>query len=459
MRLLARLSILLGWLLLCLNSGMAHAQTLDGPVVVGKIDGTIDPVMAQYVSRVVRQANDEHARAVVFEMDTPGGLEDSMRSINQAFLASDVPTVVYVAPNGARAASAGMYICYAADLVGMTPTSNIGSATPVSFDSSGNEQQMTPEMQAKVENDAVAQVQALAQQHGRNADWAEQAIRQGSNLQASDALAQGVTNYVAPDLPSLLRQMDGTTVTTASGPVTVQTANVPTEAADMSPVESFLFTVTDPTVAYLLLSLGSLGILVELYNPGSVFPGVIGGIALLLALFALGTLPLNFAGLALMAFGLVLFGLEPFLPTHGILAVGGAVAFAIGSSLLIDVPPSESFLRIDPAAIAAVTLTILVGLFFLVASVVQVRRRRPVVGREALLGVRGVARTSIGRGTPGLAFVDGVQWRAVSAGPAIESGEQVVVEQVDGITLVVGRALGSARAIPTGVAPVRQPAT
>ena len=429
----------------------ASAQP-QSEVVVGNIKGIINPVMAGYVDRVITDAEKGNAEAVVFYMDTPGGLSDAMRDINLRIERSTVPVIIYVAPNGARAGSAGVYISYAAHLVGMAPTTNIGSATPIAEDSNGGEAQMSAEMKAKVTNDAVAGIRALADQRGRNADWAEEAVRQGANLQASDALQQHVVNYIATDLPDLLRQADGATVQIGNGQTaTLHTRDAQTQPADMSALESFLLTITNPTIAYILLSMGSLGLLLELYNPGAVFPGVIGGICLLLAFFALGTLPLNFAGLALIAFGLLLFGLEPFLTSHGILAAGGAIAFAFGSMLLINAPDAP-FLRVSGFAVAGVTGLFAVFFLVLVTAILRSRRRRVVTGREGLIDAIGTVRRDIEPTRHGIVLVQGEMWQAVTPEGRLSAGERVVVQSVEGLVLTVRRA---AEAIP---APPRPPA-
>jgi membrane-bound serine protease (ClpP class) len=432
--------------------GSAHAASTE-TVVVGHIDGIINPVMSSYVDRVITQGENEKAQAVVFYMDTPGGLSDAMRDINLRIERSTVPVIIYVGPNGARAGSAGVYISYAAQLVGMAPTTNIGSATPIAEGSNGGEAQMSPEMRAKVTNDAVAGIRALADQRGRNADWAEQAVRQGANLQASDALQQHVVNYVATDLSDLLRQADGATVEVAnSETVTLHTQSAATRPADMSELESFLLTITNPTIAYILLSMGSLGLLLEMYNPGSVFPGVIGGICLLLAFYALGTLPLNFAGLALIGFGLLLFALEPFLTAHGILAAGGGIAFVFGSMLLINTTDAP-FLQVSRVAIAGVT-ALLVGFFaVLVTAAIHSRRRRALTGREGLLGASGVVRRDIEPGRIGIVLVDGELWQAVSTDGRLTHDERVIVQSVDGLRLSVRRASDTVPAPPRPSAP------
>lgn len=438
----------------CLTVGHAAAQPASTEVVVGEIRGIVNPVMAGYVSRVIDEAERSNAAAVVLEMDTPGGLSDAMRDINLRILAARVPVVVYVAPDGARAGSAGVYIAYAAHLVGMAPATNIGSATPVAMGDSGQEAQMSQEMKNKVTNDAVAGIRALAEQRGRDAGFAEQAVREGANLQASEALHQNVVNYVAPNLADLLRQMDGATVHVASGDVTVRTAGAATRDVDMSPVESLLLTITNPTIAYILLSLGSLGLLLELYNPGSVFPGVVGGISLLMAFYALGTLPLNFAGVALVLFGLLLFGLEPFLPTHGILAAGGALSFLSGSLLLINVPQETAFLRVSLYAVAAMTGLMVAFLLLIVSSAIRSHQRKVVTGREGLMGAQGVARTDLQPGKSGFVFTQGELWQATPSGRLIAAGESVVVEHLQGLLLTVRSA-----AVETAPPPANRPAT
>jgi membrane-bound serine protease (ClpP class) len=444
--------LLLNLVVVLLAAGTAVAQADKPEVVVGEIKGIINPVMAGYVDRVITDAERSNAPAVVFYMDTPGGLSDAMRDINLRILASRVPVIVYVGPDGARAGSAGVYISYAAHLVAMAPATNIGSATPVAMGTNGGEAQMSQEMKNKVTNDAVAGIRALAEQRGRDPDFAERAVREGANLQASEALKANVINYVASDLPDVLRQAHGARVHLSTGDVTLNTTAAPIRRADMSALESFLLTITNPTIAYILLSMGSLGLLLELYNPGSIFPGVIGGICLLLAFYALGTLPLNFAGLALIAFGLLLFGLEPFLTSHGILAAGGATSFVAGSVLLINAPEAP-FLQVSLAAIAAVT-AVLVGFFLVVVTaVLSSRRRKVVTGREGLLGASGVVRRELAPGGQGIVLVQGELWQAVAPDGRLSIGESVVVQAIDGLLLTVRRATDIIPAPPRPASP------
>jgi membrane-bound serine protease (ClpP class) len=360
---------------------------------------------------------------------------------------------MYVAPDGARAGSAGVYITYASHVAAMAPTTNIGSATPVAMGEGGNEAQLSQEMKNKLTNDAVASIRALAEQRGRDPEFAERAVRDGANLQASEALRTNVIDYVAADLPDLLRQIDGKQVHLASGDTTLQTAGATTRRADMSALESFLLTITNPTIAYILLSMGSLGLLLELYNPGSIFPGVIGGISLLMAFYALGTLPLNFAGLALIVFAIALFALEPFVTSHGVLAVGGAIAFVIGSLLLINAPDAP-FLQVSVAAIAAMTIVFLLFFLVLVAAVLRLRSRKVTTGREGLVGATGVVRRELEPDHEGLVHTQGELWQALSSDGMIHPGERVVVEGVEGLILRVRRASDIVPAPPRPPSPV-----
>jgi len=432
-------AILLAGLWAIVLVASARAQPAEPAIVVGEIKGIINPVMAGYVDRVISEAERTNARAVVFTMDTPGGLADAMRDINLRILASRVPVVVYVAPDGARAGSAGVYIAYAAHVAAMAPATNIGSATPVAMSEGGGEAQMSEEMRAKVTNDAVANIRALAEQRGRDTEFAERAVREGANLQASEALRSNVVDFVANDLSDLLRQMDGKQVKLASGEVTLSTASAAVRETEMSPIESFMLTITNPTIAYILLSMGSLGLLLELYNPGSIFPGVIGGIFLLLAFYALGTLPLNFAGLALIAFGLLLFGLEPFVTSHGVLAMGGAVSFLIGSLLLVNAPDAP-FLQISLGAIIGMTAVLLAFFLVIVTAIVRMRRQRVATGRESLVGAPGVVRSALEVGNQGIVLTQGELWQAVPTEGRIGVGEKVVVQSIDGLLLTVRRA-------------------
>lgn len=439
-RLLAGLKILrVTVALLAVLSGfagivMGAAAQGEREALVVPFSGVVNPVLAGYVERAIEEAERVGASVVVIEMDTPGGLDSSMRQINRRILASRVPVVVYVAPSGARAGSAGVYITYAAHVAAMAPGTNIGSATPVAMGESG-EQQMSEEMRAKVSNDAAAYIRSIAEQRGRNAEWAEQAVRQGVNVHADEALRLGVINYVTPDLTTLLQKIDGTRVDTAAGPVTIQSANASVRRLEMNVIESFLHVITDPTIAYILLSLGTMGLFFELSNPGSIFPGVIGGISLLLGLYALGSLPINYAGLLFMGLAVLLLVADILTPTHGILTAGGLIAFALGSMLLINAPASAPYLQISIQAIGTVILCMAAFSFFVVGAVARTRKKKVVTGREGLLGTHGTVRTPLD--PRGMVFVQSELWSAVSDAGSLEPGTEVQVTAVDGLLLHV----------------------
>jgi membrane-bound serine protease (ClpP class) len=434
-RWLALACLALGLTLLLAAARPAAAQTpARGEVVVLTVRGAITPVVAQYVERGIAEAERDGARAVVIRLDTPGGLDTAMRAIIQRILASKTPVIVYVSPTGARAASAGAFITYAAHVAAMAPNTTIGSASPVSVGTGGQVEQQSDTMTRKVMNDAVSYIRGLAERHGRNAEWAERAVREAANLPASEALAQRVVDLIAVDLEDLLRQAEGRTVRLESGATVLRTEGAAIRLIEPNLAESFLQLIADPTIAYLLLSLGLLGIYLELSNPGSYLPGVTGAILLLVALFALGSLPVNWAGALLMALAFALFAADLFTPTHGVLTLGGIVAFVLGSLLLINSRENPAF-EILPGAIAAVAVSMAAFSLFISTVVLRDRRRRVVTGREGLIGAVGAARSPL-RPT-GTVFVAGERWRATSRHGPIEAGRPVRIVAVDGLDLVV----------------------
>ena len=427
------------------------AQATAPRVVVVPLTGAIAPPTARFVTNAIAEAERGGATAVVLELDTPGGLLTSTDEIVRAILASEVPVVVWVGPDGARAASAGVFITYAGHVAAMAPSTRIGSASPVSL---GGEMDET--MQRKVTNDAISQIRTLADLRGRDAAWAEASVRDAANVTAAEAARLGVVDLLAPDLPSLLAAIDGRTVEVASGPVTIETNGAETVRREPGWLDQVLALLADPTIAYILLSLGGLGLFLELSNPGGTFPGVVGGIALLLGLFGLGTLPVNWAGAALIGLGFLLFVLDLFLPSFGTLTIGGLVAFVFGSHLLLGsgAPPS---LAIAPAAIW--TLAVLLVAVFALLGVLAGRTvlRRAATGREGLVGTVGTVRR--GLDPDGVVFVEGELWQATAtdggavADPAaaIPPGTPVAVAAVDGLRLVVRRATAAETAV-AGVA-------
>jgi membrane-bound serine protease (ClpP class) len=439
----------LGWVLVAVAAS-SPAAAQGEYVAVARLQGTINPPAASYVDRAITAAERDGAALLVLQLDTPGGLDSSMRLIVQRILASSVPVVVYVAPAGARAGSAGVYIAYSAHLDAMAPNTNIGSATPVSLGQNG-EERMSDEMRSKVTNDAVAYIRALAAERGRNADWAEAAVRQAVNATAQEALQLGAINYVAADVPDLLRQADGAQVATPRGEAIVHTAGLPVRPVEMQPHERLLHAISDPTIAYLLLSLGSLALIYELSNPGSILPGVVGGLALLLALYALGTLPVNLAGVLLILFGMSLFAFDVVAPTHGLLTVGGIVAFGLGSAMLYNTPEGAPYLALAPQTIALTTLFMVIFFGVLLGAVMRTQRRRSVTGLDTLVGRRGEVRDALD--PTGLVFVAGELWSARTDGAPVPAGATVEVLSIDGLCLLV-RPVAESAAPAASAAPV-----
>lgn len=431
-------AMLVGIGLLGLLGGMvatpAAAQSAPGQTIVVTARGIVNPTLAHYLSRTIDRAEQDGAGLVVIELDTPGGLDVSMRQIIQRILSSKTPVAVYVSPQGARAGSAGVYITYAAHLAAMAPNTNIGSATPVSMSESG-EQQMSPEMRAKVTNDAIAYIRALAEERGRNADWAEKAVREGANVSAQEAARTQVVDLVAADLPDLLRQIDGRTVNTAAGPLALRTADAAVQRVEMGWVDAFLHAIGDPTIAYLLLSLGTMGLFFELSNPGSILPGVAGGICLVLAFYSLGSLPVSYAGLLLMLFAFLLFVADIFAPTHGVLTVGGLVAFVLGSFMLFNVPEAAPWLSVSAWTIVSVAAVMGAFFLYLARLVAKAHRLKPATGSEGLVGQTGRARTALDPN--GMVFVESALWEATSVGGPIAAGAAVQVVEMDGLHLRV----------------------
>ncbi|TAK32730.1 MAG: nodulation protein NfeD [Chloroflexota bacterium] len=410
----------------------ARADTTSQVVLV-RVKGVINPVTAAYIVRGIDTAEQTSARAVVIQLDTPGGLMDSMRDIIQRMLASKVPVVVYVSPAGARAASAGTFITMAANVAAMAPNTNIGAAHPVS----GNGQDISDTMGEKITNDAVAQIRGLADERGRNADWAESAVRESKSLGERDAVRQNVVDLMAEDVPSLLRQIDGREVKTPAGPVILQTADATVVPVDMDFMERFLLMLSDPNIAYLLLSLAMTALFLEFSNPGAILPGVVGAIALLLALFSLGMLPINYAGLALIFLGFILFFAEVKVVSHGMLALGGVISMGLGSLMLIN--SSAPYMSISRPLIAGVVLAVALFFTLVVGAAVRALRKKPASGQEGLIGQIGVARSLLN--PEGYVFIQGARWDAVALEGEIQTGEEVIVTGVEGLRLYVMRYL------------------
>lgn len=426
---------------------MALAQEESAPFAYRiVVDGAIQPASAEFIVNSIDRASEDGATALVIELDTPGGLVESTRDIVQAILASQVPVVVYVAPAGARAGSAGVFITLAAHVAAMAPSTNIGAATPVNLggrdispggpapaDSVAEEQ--TPsegDLERKILNDTVAFVRTIAEKRGRNADWAERAVREAESVTETEALEENVVDLVEPTLNALLRSIDGREVEVVDRTVVLETADIDVRDIEKSLRFKILDAIANPNIAFILMLVGIYGIFFELMNPGAILPGVAGVISLLLAFFALQALPVNYVGVLLLLFSLVLFVAEVKVVSYGLLTVGGIIAFVLGGTMLFDTP--GSLLRVSWSVIipaAAVTA----GFFALAMGLAyKTWRTRPTTGREGLIGERATVRKTID--PEGQVFVHGELWKAAAKEP-IERGAEVEIESVSGLTLRV----------------------
>jgi len=422
-------------LALPLAGAVAAAVEGPAPVLVGRINGVINPITARYVDRIVDEGESRHAAAIVFVIDTPGGLIDSTYKITGRFLNARVPIVTFVAPPGARAASAGTFITMAGHVAAMAPTTNIGAAHPV--DSNGSDIQ--GDLRLKAENDAVAHITNIALARGRNVQWAEDAVRKSVSVRDDEALKLGVIDLQAADVPDLMAKIDGRQVTLQGGSMRLATKGAPLDEDGLNPFETLLHFIVDPQIAVLLFTLGTYGLIFELSNPGLIFPGIIGVIAIVLALFAFGTLDANGAGLALMVFAILLFVLEIKVPAHGILTAGGIAAIAVGTIILFP-PLRPTFpgfrYTVDPLIVVFV-VGLSAGFFlFLVSAARRLLQLPLATGSSLLLGAVGVAKSDIA--PRGIAHVADEDWTVISeGGGTIPSGSAVRVKRVDGVRLIV----------------------
>ncbi len=447
------LKFLLMALLLASMHGIAQ-EGLRADAMLLEVRGPIGPAISDFIERNIEKAGDQGSRVLILHLDTPGGLDTSMRAIIKAILASPVPVISYVAPSGSRAASAGTFILYASHVAAMAPASILGGGTPVSIgpgsfpgdnqrkrpaenDDAAEDGEQAPAspasaMERKVINDAVAYIRGLAKLRGRNADWAEQAVRSGVSLTAEDALEQNVIDLMAANIEELLGKLDGRKVKVGEAELTLNTEgwNVVTVQPDWR--TELLAVITNPNVAYMLMMLGIYGLLFELYSPGAVIPGIVGAISLLLALYAFHVLPVNYAGVALILVGIGLMVTELVTPTFGAVGVGGVVAFVIGSIILFDTDV-EGF-TVSIPLVATVGL-VAAGLFSATILLAVRQRARPVVtGREEMIGAVAEAMESFSE--TGAVRAHGEVWSARSAQP-VAAGQSVRINKVDGLTLEV----------------------
>jgi len=390
---------------------------------------TIQPIADEFIERALEQAKREHDEAVLIELSTPGGLVDSTRSIIEKILASPVPVIVYVAPSGARAASAGFFILEAADVAAMAPGTNTGAAHPVIF---GGEK-MDDVMKAKMENDAAAFMRSFVSKRGRNIELAESAVRQSKSFTDQEALKERLIDVIAPDEADLLKQLDGRTVTRFNGSSTVlHLANQRVLVLDMSLKQKILDFIMDPNVAFILFAIGMLALWVEFNHPGAILPGVVGFVFILLAIFAFNILPTRYAALILIVAAFVMFVLDAKFATHGVLTVGGIALMILGALLLVDAPIPEMRVRLVTALVVSVPIGLIT--VFLVGLVIKARRSKVVTGEQGLIGEIGVAQSPLE--PEGKVFVHGELWDAVSSAN-VATGARVQVKRIDGLRLEV----------------------
>ena len=425
-----RILILLGLLIIAAIATEVSAS--NSTIEVLKVKGAINPVLVDYIKEGIDQAEEKNAIACVIQLDTPGGLDTAMRDIVQEIVSSKIPVVVYVSPSGARAASAGVFITMAAHVAVMAPNTAIGAAHPVAIGTEG-EEQMSEAMEEKIVNDAAAYIRSIAAAHGRNIEWGEKAVRESVSATEQEALELNVIDMVAPDLNALISQLDGRQVTMLDGSVvTLYTQGATINHATMNWIEDFLYTISDPNIAYILLSVAMLGIMVEIFNPGLIFPGVVGGICLLLAFYSLGMLPVNYAGVLLIVLAFGLFIAEVFTASFGLFTAGGITSLVIGSLILFKGGPLFS---IDPWLIATVVIIIAALFAFILSRVIRSHRRQASTGREELVGKK--AKVMIALEPEGTVLFKGERWTAISEKGRVEPGEEVIITKVDGLQLYV----------------------
>jgi membrane-bound serine protease (ClpP class) len=399
------------------------------PVYVIEVEGIINPATAKFIIESIDHASQEGAQCLIIELDTPGGLMDSMRNIVKKILTSNIPIIVYVAPKGARAASAGVFITLSAHIAVMAPSTHIGAAHPVTLGAEGKESKT---MTDKIVNDTVSYIKTIAKTRGKNVDWAEKAVRKSVSITEEEALKENVIDMISPDLQDLLSRLDGRVIKFDGVSRTLLTKGVTPKRVQMSWRYRLLDTISNPTIAYILLMLGIYGIFFELSNPGAILPGVVGGIFLILAFYALQMLPINFAGLALILFAIILFIAEVKVVSHGLLAVGGVISLLLGSLMLIETP--AEYMKISLSVIVPAVLVSAAFFTFAVTKAVKARLTKPTTGSEGLIGETGTASTPIA--PDGKVSVHGEFWNA-SSDQKIDAGEKVQVIGVTNLKLKV----------------------
>jgi len=414
---------------LCLSGISQEKAQGKAPVFYIEVDGIINPATAKFITDSIDQATEKGGQCLVVELDTPGGLMESMRLIVKKILGSSIPVIVYVAPRGARAASAGVFITMAAHIAVMSPGTHIGAAHPVTIGGEGKESKT---MTDKILNDTVSYIKGIAKGRGRNVDWAEKAVRKSVSVTDEEAVKLNVVDFISPDLQDLLTRVDGKVIKFDGATRTLMTKGVKPQPLQMSWRYKVLDIISNPTIAYILLMLGIYGIFFELSSPGAILPGVVGGIFLILAFYALQMLPVNYAGLALILFAIILFIAEIKVVSHGLLAVGGVISLFLGSLMLFESP--AEYMRVSLSVVIPAVLVSAAFFIFAVGKAIRARLTKPTTGMEGLISEAGVASTAIA--PEGKVSIHGEFWNAVSDQP-IEKGEKVQVMGVTNLKLKV----------------------
>ena len=419
-------ALVFGFVFLLCIPNLAVSQ--NAPILTATYEGIINPVAAEYLHDAIRHAEERHAQLLVFQLDTPGGLDTSMRAMIKDMTGSPIPIAVFVSPTGGRAASAGVFLTLAAHIAAMAPGTNIGAAHPVAM--GGKE--MDDVMKEKVENDAVAYIQSIAERRGRDITWAENAVRKSVSAPATEAKQLGLVDLIAEDLEDLLQQLDEWTVRMGTRTVMLHTKNADRESFPMNWRLEVLQVISNPNIAYVLMTIGTIGLIAELYNPGAILPGVVGGISLILAFYSLQSLPVNYAGVLLFLLGIVMFILEVTVASFGVLAIGGVTAMILGSLMLMN--QDFPYYQISLSVIFPMVGLALGFTFFVAKFGMNALRRVPSTGSEGMTGLVGLAHTNLS--PDGKIFVHGELWDAISSAP-VSAGQAIEVIKIEGLTLHV----------------------
>ncbi|HCI55950.1 MAG TPA: nodulation protein NfeD [Bacteroidales bacterium] len=421
--------------LLTINYGHvinAVEDTLTKKVITISVDGSINPSSAEYINSGIKQAKQENAECLIIKLNTPGGLLKSTRVIVADLLDSEIPVIVFVYPSGAQAASAGVFITLAAHIAAMAPGTNIGAAHPV--DLQGEQDSV---MNEKATNDAAAFIRSISEKRKRNVQWAEDAVRKSISITENEALKENVIDVIAASIPDLLKKIDGKEVTVSAGTKVLNTENAEVIDIEMDFKQKILNMLSDPNIAYILLMIGIYGIMFELYNPGAIFPGVVGGISLIVAFYSLHTLPVNYAGLALIVFAIILFIAEIKIVSHGLLTLGGIISLILGSIMLINTESTLEVIRISWFVILVIVILTAAFFLFAIGFGIKAQTRKPTTGIEGIIGEIGEAICDLN--PEGQVSIHGELWNAESPDGFISKGTKVKVIRVSNLKLIVSK--------------------